>query len=671
MRVLSQFPRPVREIENAWITLSDGCRLAARIWLPADSTADPVPAILEYLPYRKRDFTALGNALMHPYFAGHGYAVARVDRRGSGESDGLMYDEYIKQELDDGLEVIDWLARQPWSTGAVGMMGISWGGFNALQVAALRPPALKAIITACSTDDRYADDMHYMGGCLLNDNLMWGSTAFSFMARPPDPAIVGERWRSMWLDRLRNSESLIATWMQHQRRDAYWQHGSVCEDFSRIQCAVYAVGGWADGYSNAIPRLLSGLKAPRKGLIGPWSHAWPHAGVPGPTIGFLQEALRWWDHWLKGKANGIMEEPMLRAWMQDSVPPRTFYAERPGSWVAEASWPSPEIGSQGWFLNATGLSTDPGEELLLSHVSPVAVGKAAGEWCPYGYAAEMPGDQREDDGNALCFEGAPLSGRLEILGAPVVELEVAVDRPVAMLAVRLNDVGPAGADTRMSYGLLNLTHRDGHDEPQPLVPGRRYRVRIQLNDIGYAIPAGHRLRVAVSTSYWPIAWPSPEPVTLTLVAGKGRLTLPIRRPRKEDAALPPFEAPESAPPLKRTERRPYRRSRRYSHDLVTGLHVVEAVKDRGAYTLDAIGLSIGAAGSERYSIKDGDPLSARAEARYTITMGRGEWQIAIETETIVTATLEDFLVSARLEAFEKECRVFSRSWDTTIPRDLA
>src|SRR5258708_6927520 len=223
MRVVSEFPRKVREIENEWITLADGCRLAARIWLPEDSATDPVPVILEYLPYRKRDFTAAGNALMHPYFAGHGYAVARVDRRGSGESDGLMYDEYIKQELDDAVEVIAWLARQSWSTGKVGMMGSSWGGFNALQVAALRPPALKAIITSCSTDDRYADDMHYMGGCLLNDNLMWGSTAFSFMARPPAPALVGERWREMWLQRVKKFESLVATLMRRQRRHASCQ----------------------------------------------------------------------------------------------------------------------------------------------------------------------------------------------------------------------------------------------------------------------------------------------------------------------------------------------------------------------------------------------------------------------------------------------------------------
>src|ERR1700682_4918728 len=189
--IVTEFPREVREIEHVLIPLRDGTRLAARIWLPEDAERDPVPAILEYLPYRKRDGTYDRDALTHPYFAGHGYAGVRVDIRGSGESDGLLSDEYSLREQDDALEVIEWLAAQPWCSGAVGMMGISWGGFNALQVAARRPPALKAIITVYSTDDRYADDIHYKGGCLLNDNLWWGSIMLAYQGRPPDPLLYG------------------------------------------------------------------------------------------------------------------------------------------------------------------------------------------------------------------------------------------------------------------------------------------------------------------------------------------------------------------------------------------------------------------------------------------------------------------------------------------------
>ena len=232
--IVTSFPRAVREIEHTTIPLKDGTRLAARIWLPEDAEADPVPALLEYLPYRKRDGTHERDALTHPYLAGHGYAAVRVDIRGSGESEGVLADEYSQPELDDALEVIDWLASQPWCSGAVGMFGISWGGFNALQVAALQPPALKAIVTLCSTDDRYADDVHYMGGAkLASADLGWGGFFFADMCHPPDPLLVGERWREMWLERLQNMPLFLERWLRHQRRDAYWRHGSVCEDVQR------------------------------------------------------------------------------------------------------------------------------------------------------------------------------------------------------------------------------------------------------------------------------------------------------------------------------------------------------------------------------------------------------------------------------------------------------
>src|SRR5690242_13008433 len=299
MTVITRFSNSVRRVEHFWITLKDGVRLSARMWLPDDAETNPVPAILEYIPYRKRDGTRGRDEPMHHYFAGHGYASIRVDLRGSGESDGLLEDEYLQLELDDGVEVIAWIAAQKWCNGSVGMMGKSWGGFNCLQVAALRPKPLKAVLSVCSTDDRYADDIHYMGGCLLNDNLWWGAIMLAYQARPQDPAIAGEGWRADWLDRLDRLPFFPALWAAHQRRDDYWRHGSICEDFSAITCPVFAVGGWADAYTNAIPRLLEGLTVPRLGLIGPWAHIYPQDGSPGPAIGFLQEATRWWDHWLK------------------------------------------------------------------------------------------------------------------------------------------------------------------------------------------------------------------------------------------------------------------------------------------------------------------------------------------------------------------------------------
>jgi putative CocE/NonD family hydrolase len=670
MRIVSEFPRPVREIENQWIALADGCRLAARIWLPEDAEQDPVPAILEYLPYRKRDGTVERDELTHPYVAGHGYACVRVDIRGNGDSDGLMEDEYTRQEQDDALEVIAWLADQPWCTGAVGMIGISWGGFNGLQVAARRPPALKAIITLCSTDNRYADDIHYMGGCLLTDNLAWAAVMFAYSSRPPDPALVGERWREMWLQRLEHTPLLIDDWLRHQRRDDFWRHGSVCEGFSAVQCAVYAVGGWADGYSNAIPRLLAGLSCPKKGLIGPWAHKYPHFAQPGPQIGFLQEALRWWDQWLKGIETGIMAEPEYRVWMLKSVPPRVHYSWRPGRWVAEPAWPSPDIGGRCLFLSPGRLSEQPPPESALEIHSPQWLGFSAGEWCPHGLTNDLPADQQFDDGAALCFETAPLAEGLEILGAPVVELELAADRPNAFVVARLSDVGRDGETTLVTYGVLNLTHRESHAEPAALEPGRRYRVRLQLNDVAQAFPAGHRIRLALSNAYWPTVWPSPEPVTLTLFAGASALTLPVRPPRPEDDALRPFAEPEAAPPWRRTVLAPGRSERKVERDPLRRLTTTTVVSDDGVYRLDPIDLEVGQSSVQRYSIQDDDPTSARVEIAWTVTRARGAWRIRTETRTVMTCTREAFEIAATLEAFEADRRVFARTWDRNVPRDL-
>jgi predicted acyl esterase len=453
---ITDFPRPWREIEHTVIPLLDGTELAARIWLPEDAERNPVPAILEYLPYRKRDGTFERDALTHPYLAGHGYAGVRVDIRGCGESGGLLFDEYAQQEQDDALEVIAWLAAQPWCNGAVGMMGISWGGFNGLQVAARRPPALKAIITICSTDDRYRDDVHYMGGALLTATFGWASFFFGVMCRPPDPALVGERWRAMWLERLQNVPLFLEPWLRHQRRDAYWKHGSVCENYSAIECPVYAIGGWTDGYTNAIPRLLANLTVPRKGLIGPWAHNYPHFALPGPQIGFLQEALRWWDHWLKGVDTGVMDEPMLRAWITESTRPAPYHEELPGRWIAAPSWPPPDIVVRRLFLNDDGLRTDDAGLTPRPVCSSQTVGKDAGSWCPFGRTADQAGDQRDDDARSLVFETVPLEDDLVILGAAVVTLDITCDRSLANLAIRLCNVHPDGASLRVSYGILNL-----------------------------------------------------------------------------------------------------------------------------------------------------------------------------------------------------------------------
>lgn len=673
MRIVRDLPHEVQEETDVWIPMRDGVRLSARIWRPADSEVAPVPAILEMIPYRHRDLTARRDSIHHPYIAGHGYACIRVDLRGSGGSDGLLTDEYLDEELRDAEDVLEWISQQPWCTGRTGMMGISWGGFNALQVAARRPPSLGAIITCSSTDDRYADDVHYMGGCLLSDNLSWASTMFAYNSCPPDPAVVGARWREMWLERLAGSGLWIDTWLRHQRRDAYWRHGSVSEDYDAVQCPVLAVSGWADGYSNAVFRLLERLNVPRKGLIGPWAHMYPHLGEPGPAIGFLQEAVRWWDHWLKETDNGVMDDAALRVWMQESAPPQTMYDQRPGRWIGEPSWPSPNVRVNEYPFERGRIAGpyDDVDESALHIQSPLSVGQYGGKWCSYNAPPDLPYDQREDDGGSLVFDTDEFTEPTEILGSAVVELEVASTEPVAMVAVRLSDVAPDDSVTRISYGLLNLTHRDGHSAPEPLVPGERYVVQVKLNGAAQQIPVGHRLRVAISTSYWPLAWPPPKPVRLTILPRRSRLLLPERVSGADgDAELPPFGEPEGSEPIPITRIRPGDAQWTVTRDLVRYASRLEVVKDDGTFRLDEIGLDVTRRAYERYSWMGNDVLSARGETRSTVGFEADGWHARATTRTVLTCTVSEFHIRAELDAYEGEQRIFTQNWDRRVPRDL-
>ena len=668
--VVEQFPRQVRELENVWIPMPDGTRLAARIWLPVDAEKAPVPAILEYLPYRKRDGTAERDSMTHPHTAGHGYACVRVDMRGSGESDGLLWDEYLKQEQDDAVEVIAWIAAQTWCTGKVGMVGISWGGFNGLQIAMRRPPALKAVISICSTDDRYNDDTHYMGGCVLGANLTWANTMFANQTRPPDKALVGEAWREMWLERLRNLPLWVALWLEHQRRDEYWEHASVCEDWSAIQCPVYVISGWHDSYVNPMPRLLENLQVPTKCLMGPWAHRYPHVGLPGPQIGYMQDSLRWWDKWLKDKETGIMDEPLFRAYMMDSVRPKSWHAVRPGRWIDASNFPAPGVGGRRMYLTKAGLADKPGVEASVPFCSPESTGAMCGMWTNHGLSPDHPPDQREDDAKSLVFDTEPLQERTEILGWPIVELEIASDKPNAKLIARLCDVHPDGASTRVTYGILNLTHRDSHASPTPLEPGRRYRIRLQLNNIAYAFPKGHRIRLALSTSYWPLIWSSPERATLTLQTGTASVHLPVRAPRPQDDALKPFPPVEVTPVESRTVLVKGRNDRTVTKDLVTGTTRFLLVDDDGRYCIDAHGLEVASKREHEFRIRDDDPLSAWAETRWVKEIGRGDWQTRSLTKVTMTSTREEFVLEASLDAYEGQQRVYSNNWVRRIKRDL-
>ncbi|KAI0899560.1 Alpha/Beta hydrolase protein [Annulohypoxylon nitens] len=667
---MSNPPLPIRVNHNEKIVLSDGTVLSALTWMPAQADADPVPAILEYLPYRKRDSTAHRDALNHGYLAAHGYACVRVDMRGSGDSEGLLKGEYLQQEQDDALEILKWIAAQTWCSGSIGMMGISWGGFNALQVAALRPPELKAIITVCSTDDRHDNDVHYMGGCQLVENFHWGAVMFTVSPTPPDPALVGDKWRKMWLDRLEYGVPYVAEWHEHQRRDDFWKHASICEDYGAIQCPVYLVGGWQDPYHNSIFRMMEHLKCPKKALIGPWGHKYPNMAVPEP-VGFLQESLRWWDKWLKGIETNIMDEPKFRFYQQSSNPPkRHFNSPVPGRWIAENIWPSPRVATRLMGLEPKRLVNKVScSDAKLSFCSPQTVGFGTGRWIPYGLEADLPGDQLEDARASLTFDTQPLTEPLDIFGAPLLRLRVASDKPNALVAAVISEILPDGSAARITYGVLDLTHRDSHTDLKTVEPHRFYDVTVRLNESCQRIGTGSVIRLALSTSYFPTVWPSPEAATLTVDCASSSLELPTRPANPLDDKLRPFEPAVNGAPLKAIHLREGKSKNTITEDLDSGEKTATYYSDTGLYEIEETGWRFAERAEVISKIKPDDPLSGLAQQNFRLEYGRSGLDLAIEGVATMTASATKWLLNFQIEAFENGERIFEKDWKYNISRD--
>jgi uncharacterized protein len=660
--------------------MRDGTRLSARIWLPEGASADNrVPALLEYLPYRKGDWTAVRDAQRHPWYAAHGYASVRVDLRGSGDSEGVLLDEYSPVELSDGVDVIEWLAAQPWCTGRVGMFGISWGGFNSLQIAALRPPALRAIVTVCSTDDRYADDVHYFGGAVLGiDMLGWSATMLATTALPPDPARV-DNWRSIWERRLDALVPFVDTWLAHQERDDYWRHGSVCEDYQAIEAPVLAVGGWADPYRNTVLRLLAHLSCPVKGIIGPWAHQYPDIDrPPGPRIGFLQETLRWWDRWLRDVPNGVDGEPALRAWMQDSVRPATGYAERPGRWVTEPSWPSPHVSDTRYPLGELA----GGRRASVVVRTPQHTGIDAGRFFPYGNPADLPPDQRAEDGRSVTFATGALPEAVEVLGHPRARLRLRAGADGNVI-VRLCDVAPDGSSTLVTRGCLNLARRAGMDRSAPALRSDE-TVEVVMSAIAWVFPPGHRIRLSVSDAYWPWVWPRPTAGPMVLEPPGSELVLPARDPAAYSEPVR-FESAEQAPGLEMIDEVPAaspageptageptagepgpEREVRYFPQNDEWRLIVNP-NYAGSRTFPD-GLRKSERALETYSIRSGDPLSAEAASDWRIGLSRPGWDIEIAAHGQMTADAETFYTTHTVRASLDGATVFERSWRADIPR---
>ncbi|MEL6236841.1 MAG: CocE/NonD family hydrolase [Pseudomonadota bacterium] len=621
---------------------------------------------------------------MHPRFAASGYAALRVDQRGSGDSDGVMRDEYTDQETQDGVDVIAWIAAQPWCNGRVGMFGKSWGAYNAFQVAARRPPALKAIAPVMGTDDRWLEDIHFYGGCLANDNFWWGAIMQLYNAFPPDPEIVGDRWRAMWMERLEAMSFWPAQWLEHQTRDAMWRCGSISERYADVQIPVYFFGGWADLYRDTPFRIAEHLPDVKL-LIGPWAHLYPHEGIPGPKVDFVAEVTRFWDHHLKGIDTGLMGEPRLRFFLQEGAPPATTQLARTGRWVEEAAWPSANCVDHCWALNEDGLSWPPDPGPALSICSPQTFGAAGGDMFSFAIPGDMPADCRVDAGGALSFRGAELEAPLDLLGQPVLALRLSADQPAGIVAVLLVDEAPDGAQSLISRGFANLQQRQWDparaDPPDPVRPGEEFDIALRLHAVGYSIAAGHRLVVQIASAYWPILWPAPAPVTLQIRTGVSRLHLPVRQPvaAPQPRALPvPPDRPPPLPPLPAktvTVTKDGSMTRTLTTDLVSGVHTARVFIDGGVFgpigriRLDATGTEMSDVSDRVYRIHPDDPLSAEARMDQEATFTRGDWQVRIVTTARQTATREAFLLDATVEAWEGETRIHSVEWHHEIPRN--
>ena len=695
-------------IETEWIPLPDGTRLAARLFLP---DTRPAPSVLEYLPYRRRDVTAARDEGTYPAYAKAGIAGVRVDLRGTGDSDGIFDDEYSEQELSDAEAVIAWIAEQPWSNGRVGMMGISWGGFNALQLAARRPPALKAVISVASTVDRFADDIHFKGGAMMGSNLYWATQMLGRAALPPDAAVVGVGWRKKWLERLENTPSLAAKWHREQARGPYWQHGSICEDFSAIDIPCLVIAGWADGYRNTPWKARAGMGNKVRALTGPWVHHYPHYGEPGPSVDFIGESIAWWQGHL---ANGpAPDHPPHRLWLSEAVRPGARENE-PGRWIAISQDPAQETrttltiendpphlcfkntqttedaqetrspnapsnpapqahsgaaaaGSEG----PDGVSRRRTGHHPLQLKTPLHCGLDGGEYFTQS-GSDLPGDQRADDALSAAFDTAPLETPLDIIGMPELTMPVAIDAPKGNLIARLCDVHPDGTAHRITLGVLNLSHRNGSEHPKPMTPGQEETVTLTLDATAYRLPKGHRLRLAISTNYVPLILPPPTEVTATIDLARTELQLPshpfeeidipigVDTQPKYETVHSPGETSATVRETSRDDIRP-RRSSPWVH--------VEAASGRVSHPRNGLSWESGRMSNWRAEL--GDPSDLRGTEVFTAARWRDGVKTGIKAISNIRMVDGEWLIECSLGAFEGGQRIFLRTWTDRIPRDHA
>lgn len=530
------------------IPTRDGTRLSANLFRPV--TGGRVPVVVEYTPYRKDDLRGAARDFGHFYFAERGIASVQLDVRGTGDSDGFVIDEYqYPQEQEDGYDAIEWLAKQEWCNGKVGMWGTSYAGFTALQVAQLQPPSLAAIAPLYATDDRYTDDMHFRGGAVDGWSVI-GSYALGTVSRnalPPYPELTGEHWKDLWNLRLRENIPWLIRWLEEQLDGPYWR-STLGRMYDQVGVPTLIIGGWADFYVNASLRWFANLAVPKKLIMGPWPHTPPDAATPGPRIDFLHEITRWFKQWLADEPTGILDEPPVTVYIQNYRRPDASRDEAPGFWRFEEALPPVRARERRWFFGA---KSD------LGNSPPVADHVAERQYVPFVGFADLGfagsgvgwGEQGANEAFSIAYTSKPLAAETEILGFPRVTLLASTTAEVAFFAVRLCDVAPDGASTLVCKGLLNATRRNGMDRAEPLVPGQVFRLEIELDAVSWIFPKGHCIRVAISGADFPEVWPSPLPAALRVHSGSDHpssLTLPV-----VPAAAPPHPEPRLLPPAPR------------------------------------------------------------------------------------------------------------------------
>ncbi len=659
------------DIEHVWIEMPDGIRLAARIWLPHEAAKAPVPAILEIIPYRKGDMVRARDERNHPYFAANGYACLRVDMRGSGDSEGLMGDMYEPNELFDTRHVLDWIAEQPWCNGRVGMFGTSWGGTASLQASLDAPKCLKAVIAVCATHDRYEDDIHHMGGCLLTDTIEWGATLPAILASPPCAETVGANWRQMWLERLEHLTFPLEAWVREEARGAYWRSGSVRFDSEMMTCPILAVGGWSDRYSNSVMSLADARPDKVWGIVGPWGHHYPDVGHPGPGMDFQRVALEWWNHWLKDTGQASLEWPKLQVWMREFDPPQDALERRNGHWV-QSQAPRDEGASFQFHLangalTLTETSDGDGADRVIPH--DLRVGQHSGDTGYFGRFGGLPLDQAADDAPALLYESSELTEDLVLFGAAEFAFKVKVDKHATQIALRINDVAPDGSVCRVVMAMRNLALDDMLDAPDGApVCNHEFRVRFPTN--AYRFKAGHKVRLALTASHWPLVWPSPAATKMYLQEIDAVLTLPTvsRDMRSAKCNLPEPSSPVTQERHTVVESERIQRTTEETEDgiVISSWHQAP-IRVLHHDTQSTFGFQTRA----EHKICGQNPLSAQSRFDHTLEYERPDGTARVQSWAAVRCDEEHFHVSGKVTVFWNNEQIFTRSWDPSIKRRVS